>query len=221
MFGEKAPLADAGLPPPAAAQPVPAPARSSRPHRALLLLALFVGWQAFLGPAIRSATNDEINVSSSSSSGGGKAGDQTKWAPCEGFESNARFSCATQEVPLDHAKGLSGGAAIIALSKYSVPDDKRKQKLGTLFVNPYVQRGAGGPLCLLAASPSCFGLTTICRASFAVDLSGGPGGSGQAYTFRAAPALSHVLEDRYDILGFDPRGIVRHWPRSLDVLHPH
>jgi hypothetical protein len=136
MSSEKAKLLEADLPLPAAAQTTLAPSKTSRSQRALLLLLLFVGWQAFLGPAIRSAAHDEAAVSSSYS--GGKFGDQPTWAPCKGFESNNRFSCATQEVPLDHAKGLAGGVATIALSRYSVPDDKRKQKLGTLFVNPCV-----------------------------------------------------------------------------------
>lgn len=133
MSSEKATLLKAELPPPAAAQPTPPTATLSRSHRAYLVLLLFVGWLAYLGLTIRSATSNEA-----ASMKGRKADDQPKWAPCKGFESNARFSCATQEVPLDHAKGLASGVATIALSKYSVPDDKRKQKLGTLFVNPCV-----------------------------------------------------------------------------------
>jgi pimeloyl-ACP methyl ester carboxylesterase len=73
---------------------------------------------------------------------------------------------------------------------------------------------------LLAASRRCSELpasfpelTATHQPSSLADLRGGPGGSGHAYTFRAAPALSHVLEDRYDILGFDPRGINQTLPR--------
>ncbi|KAF8599714.1 alpha/beta-hydrolase [Ceratobasidium sp. AG-I] len=36
---------------------------------------------------------------------------------------------------------------------------------------------------------------------------GGPGGSGSAFVARAGEGLSKIVEGRYDILGFDPRGV--------------
>ncbi|TFK45299.1 hypothetical protein OE88DRAFT_1640078 [Heliocybe sulcata] len=36
---------------------------------------------------------------------------------------------------------------------------------------------------------------------------GGPGGSGTALAYRSGPHMSEVLKGRYDIVGFDPRGI--------------
>jgi pimeloyl-ACP methyl ester carboxylesterase len=44
---------------------------------------------------------------------------------------------------------------------------------------------------------------------------GGPGGSGFEFTFRIAPYLSDTLEGRYDLIGFDPRGIGRTVPKVL------
>ncbi|CAE6402052.1 unnamed protein product [Rhizoctonia solani] len=36
---------------------------------------------------------------------------------------------------------------------------------------------------------------------------GGPGGSGMSFLYRAGPALATLLDDRYDIVSWDPRGI--------------
>ncbi|KAG8734351.1 hypothetical protein FRC12_018548 [Ceratobasidium sp. 428] len=36
---------------------------------------------------------------------------------------------------------------------------------------------------------------------------GGPGGSGLSFLYRAGPALAELLDDRYDIVSWDPRGI--------------
>ena len=36
---------------------------------------------------------------------------------------------------------------------------------------------------------------------------GGPGGSGSGSTYRLGPGLDKILQGKYDILGFDPRGI--------------
>jgi len=44
---------------------------------------------------------------------------------------------------------------------------------------------------------------------------GGPGGSGFDFTFRFGPSLSNILEGRYDLIGFDPRGIGRTRPKVL------
>jgi pimeloyl-ACP methyl ester carboxylesterase len=44
---------------------------------------------------------------------------------------------------------------------------------------------------------------------------GGPGGSGFEFTFRIAPYLSDILEGRYDLIGFDPRGIGQTVPKVL------
>ena len=42
---------------------------------------------------------------------------------------------------------------------------------------------------------------------------GGPGGSGTASTYRFGPGLDTVLRGRYDVLGFDPRGVNLTLPR--------
>ncbi|MCJ1357966.1 MAG: hypothetical protein MMC33_007963 [Icmadophila ericetorum] len=42
---------------------------------------------------------------------------------------------------------------------------------------------------------------------------GGPGGSGSGSTYRLGPLLDEILQGRYDILGFDPRGINMTLPR--------
>jgi len=42
---------------------------------------------------------------------------------------------------------------------------------------------------------------------------GGPGGSGTGSTYRIGPLLDGILQGKYDILGFDPRGINKTLPR--------
>lgn len=41
---------------------------------------------------------------------------------------------------------------------------------------------------------------------------GGPGGSGVAFGERFGPSLSAIVEGRYDLIGFDPRGIANTRP---------
>jgi pimeloyl-ACP methyl ester carboxylesterase len=52
---------------------------------------------------------------------------------------------------------------------------------------------------------------------------GGPGGSGVDYVFRRGETLSKALNDRFDVVGFDPRGIGRSDPlhcfKSEDELN--
>lgn len=188
MLQEKAAPLPLDLPPPAAAQLTATSSgtrstKTTRATQALLLLLLFVGYELVLSPALVRIGGTSASASSTGAAAAvaHKDGRQPPaWAPCPGFEADPRFTCATQEVPLDHAKGLHGGVATIALSRYSVPGSSLEGRK-TLFVNP-----------------------------------GGPGGSGHAYTFRAAPSFSRVVEDEYDIIGFDPRGVVR--PLSCSSL---
>lgn len=42
---------------------------------------------------------------------------------------------------------------------------------------------------------------------------GGPGGSGTGSTYRVGPRLDGLLQGRYDVVGFDPRGINKTFPR--------
>jgi pimeloyl-ACP methyl ester carboxylesterase len=42
---------------------------------------------------------------------------------------------------------------------------------------------------------------------------GGPGGSGSGSTYRLGPVIDKVLQGKYDVLGFDPRGINLTLPR--------
>lgn len=42
---------------------------------------------------------------------------------------------------------------------------------------------------------------------------GGPGGSGSGSTYRLGPVLDELLEGKYDIVGFDPRGVNNSVPR--------
>ena len=46
---------------------------------------------------------------------------------------------------------------------------------------------------------------------------GGPGGSGVQYALAARSEFPAALRARFDIVGFDPRGVDRPWPRSLAV----
>ncbi|KAF8522995.1 TAP-like protein-domain-containing protein [Gautieria morchelliformis] len=58
---------------------------------------------------------------------------------------------------------------------------------------------------------------------------GGPGGSGVSYVYRAGPRISGVVDGRYDIVSWDPRGINGTTPRvdcfysqtAQDLYHAH
>lgn len=54
------------------------------------------------------------------------------------------------------------------------------------------------------------------RGSLVVN-PGGPGGSGYGYALRSNSVLPQSVRDRYDVVGFDPRGVQRSRP-SIDCL---
>lgn len=49
---------------------------------------------------------------------------------------------------------------------------------------------------------------------------GGPGGSGTGSTYRVGPLLDTILQGRYNILGFDPRGVNKTLPSVHCALSP-
>lgn len=91
------------------------------------------------------------------------------------------------------AKGYEGGSAFIALSKYKASSSKKSK--GSIFVNP------GGPGGSGYRSFSAISFTLISR-SLMTSLP-----PPVEFTFRVGPSLSLIIQDSYDIIGFDPRGI--------------
>ncbi len=77
--------------------------------------------------------------------------------------------CATIEVPLDYAHPA---AKSISLSLIKVPAASRRQRVGSLLVNP-----------------------------------GGPGGSGIEFAAQSSVYLGSELQQAFDVIGFDPRGV--------------
>ncbi|KAG8958278.1 hypothetical protein FRC03_009292, partial [Tulasnella sp. 419] len=104
--------------------------------------------------------------------GGSKKSGKIEWKPCgeEGFE------CGRFEVPLNHLNTSFGATASLSVARLLAKN--RKQRVGSVYVNP-----------------------------------GGPGGSGVNFLFRAGRSLSKILDDRYDIVSWDPRGVNETTPR--------
>jgi len=94
---------------------------------------------------------------------------------------NARATCSTIRVPLDYANPAQGDAAV-ALLKFSAAEPK--QRAGAFAVNP---GGPGGDGLLWAAY---YGLLW-----------------SEANAQNPTGALLKTLSDRYDIIGFSPRGV--------------
>jgi pimeloyl-ACP methyl ester carboxylesterase len=94
-----------------------------------------------------------------------------QWTPCE---QDATAQCATLTVPVDWAQPY-GPTVAVALARRPAAD--RKNRIGTLVVNP-----------------------------------GGPGGSGVDFTLDSTTFFSPELRRRFDIVGFDPRGVSRSHP---------
>ncbi|ELU40563.1 alpha/beta hydrolase fold domain-containing protein [Rhizoctonia solani AG-1 IA] len=87
--------------------------------------------------------------------------------------------CAFFETPMDYSNPNNNSTVSIFLRKLpaKVPAD---QRLGTILTNPGV-----------SIRPN------MC----------GPGGSGSAFVASGGEELSTIVEGRYDIIGFDPRGV--------------
>lgn len=97
--------------------------------------------------------------------------------------------CFRMAAPLDYTNQSDSRRASIALFKYEAGGGKtpRDRVLGTVFVNP---GGPGGS-----------GIQLIRSRYF-----GGVATGGQV--------LDAMLESRYDIVGWDPRGVEKTWPRA-------
>jgi len=100
------------------------------------------------------------------------------WKPCPGADAQSVVTtaaqCATIEVPLDYAVPAAG---TIRLALDRIPAADRRQRIGSLLVNP-----------------------------------GGPGGSGLDYAKAADRIVGKPLLDRFDLVGFDPRGVGQSTP---------
>jgi pimeloyl-ACP methyl ester carboxylesterase len=94
------------------------------------------------------------------------------WQPCG--EQNPGFDCATVDVPLDYDQPR-GPKTQLSLARKPAAD--KKNRIGTVFINP-----------------------------------GGPGGSGVDMAFGFGNTLAANLNGRFDVVGFDPRGIGRSSP---------
>lgn len=90
------------------------------------------------------------------------------WKSC-----GSDLQCTTFKVPMDYA-AIDSHTFTLSVTRHLAD---KKQRIGTLFVNP-----------------------------------GGPGGSAFAYAQAATQIVSKQIVQRYDILGFDPRGIGQSQP---------
>ena len=93
----------------------------------------------------------------------------------------SRIQCSTMVVPIDYAHPAHGQLGI-ALSRVTAADPAAK--IGTLFMNPGGPGGAG-----LSLAP---------RIAMLFD---------QANVDTDTGAKLHLLSERYDFIGFDPRGV--------------
>lgn len=124
--------------------------------------------------------------------GGASGGSALDWKPCPEVPRklvgrgapNMRYDCATILVPGDwNAAGAAGGTGgDVEISLLRIRSSKQRDRIGSLLVNP-----------------------------------GGPGGSGvdSAVYLSFGPALGGLPDDvtrRFDIVGFDPRGVSRSSP---------
>lgn len=91
------------------------------------------------------------------------------WKSC-----GSDLQCTTVKVPVDY-EAIDGNSFTLAVVRHLASD--KKNKVGTLFVNP-----------------------------------GGPGGSAYNYAAAASQIVSKKIVQRFDILGFDPRGVGRSQP---------
>jgi len=91
------------------------------------------------------------------------------WKSC-----GSDLQCTTLKVPMDYA-AIDKNTFTLSVIRHLATD--RKNRIGTLFVNP-----------------------------------GGPGGSAYNYAQAATEIVSKKIVQRFDILGFDPRGVGRSQP---------
>ncbi|CAJ2505643.1 Uu.00g130370.m01.CDS01 [Anthostomella pinea] len=97
------------------------------------------------------------------------------------------YLCGYLDVPLDYTNGSDSRIARLAVTKYQVSGLVHADEIINIEATP---------------CPGSKSERTI------VIEPGGPGGSGTSYTWRVAEEVSQRLSDRrFDVLGWDPRGV--------------
>lgn len=136
-----------------------------------LILVLSIGVGFFLASNNRTEAAGSVNVSKliDQPSLTKFVTQQIAWNECYGT-----FQCAKVTVPLDYKHPE---ARTISLSVVRLLATDRKNRIGSLLVNP-----------------------------------GGPGGSGVDYALAAEFIVTKDVLARYDLVGFDPRGVGRSTP---------
>ncbi|KAK5659282.1 hypothetical protein OQA88_1375 [Cercophora sp. LCS_1] len=116
------------------------------------------------------------------------------------YEGRGIFLCGYLDVPLDYTNKSDPRIARLAVTKYQVS--------GLAHANAYTNSTTG---------PGKKSERTI------VINPGGPGGSGTSYAWSSAVSITRRFSDaKYDVLGFDPRGVnisrpaVECFPRDTD-----
>lgn len=103
------------------------------------------------------------------------------------------FSCKTARAPIPHTDKIewSSCGENYECGRLLVPLDYQNKTPGhaNLAVGRYLAKNSTHKLGSLFVNP------------------GGPGGSGLSFLYRAGPALAELLDGRYDIVSWDPRGI--------------
>ncbi|KAF8756189.1 alpha beta-hydrolase [Rhizoctonia solani] len=106
------------------------------------------------------------------------------WSACP---DSSNTQCAIFEVPMDYTNPENGKTVSIFMRKYAAtaPED---QRLGSILVNPGVR----------STSTTCLCILTIVPGSWRV---------GTAYLAIRGEDISIMVDGRYDIISFDPRGV--------------
>ncbi|KAK0549096.1 hypothetical protein OC846_004207 [Tilletia horrida] len=65
-----------------------------------------------------------------------------KWRPCEGHEKDAHLDCTTVEAPKDYFNS-SAGSVYIAVARYKATTKHKKDRKGSIFINPGGPGGSG------------------------------------------------------------------------------
>ncbi|RZT87025.1 alpha/beta hydrolase family protein [Pseudonocardia sediminis] len=161
---------------------------SGRPARTTAILAAVVASVALLGACADTSTESEGAPAPTPPELAAFYDQQLSWGPCSGFAGSSADTAAFADPKFDCTR-------VEVPLDYAKPDGEKAQ------VALLRQKASGGPkIGSLFFDP------------------GGPGASGTSYLANASASLAPTLGQRFDLIGFDPRGTGASLPK-IDCLN--